>query len=307
MNFVSAIENGDDKQLKQIPKSDLHNHATRGGNIRDFLDVNDLPARDFQDLDGMQQWYNLHIKSLFSGREGFVARISSAFLQAKNDGITKLAMSFGLGDAAFFNGVEEYIKEIQLIQKAIVPNITFIPELCFARCMDIDPVEAMFEEVLDFGFFKSIDLVGDDRCSVANYKRIYQKAKDHGYLLKAHLGEFGDAQSIRRGVDELGLDEVQHGISAVKSKEVMDWLRNNDVQLNICPTSNIALNRVESYCDHPIKRLFHHGIRVTINTDDMLIFDQSVTQEYVNLYRSGCLSATELDDIRVNGLLKSNQ
>ena len=44
---------------------------------------------------------------------------------------------------------------------------------------------------------------------------------------------------------------------------------------------------------------------MTINSDDVLIFDSNVSKEYLRLFQSGCLSAEELDDIRMNGLVKT--
>ena len=135
-----------------------------------------------------------------------------------------------------------------------------------------------------------------------NFKSIYKRAKENGFTLKAHVGEFGDAESVRRAVDVLELDHVQHGIAAAQSKSVMKWLEKNQIQLNICPSSNIMLQRVESYKKHPIAELFYNGIPVTINSDDMIIFDQSVSQDYLNLYNHGNLSAEDLNKIRKIGL-----
>ncbi|MBS7528773.1 adenosine deaminase [Fusibacter paucivorans] len=303
MTFSKALADKDYETLRTMPKSDLHNHATRGGNIRDFFDDVDLPKRDFTNLDEMQQWYDANIKYKFSGQEGFIARVESAFKQAQHDGIRRLALSFGIGDSIHFASLEAYFMAIRQLHQTIAPEIDFIPELCLGRTSNIEPVQDMFDEVIEYDFFKSIDLVGDDRDSVANYKSIYRKAKSKGIILKAHLGEFGDAESVRKGVDVLELDEVQHGIAAATSIEVKNWLRTNDVQLNICPSSNVMLNRVPSYEIHPIKELFHHGIKVTINSDDMLIFDQSVTQDYINLFESGCMSANDLNTVRETGLL----
>ena len=56
------------------------------------------------------------------------------------------------------------------------------------------------------------------------------------------------------------------------------------------------------YRDHPIKILYENGVKVTINTDDLLIFDSSIENEYLLLYRAGTLSAGQLDEIRKNGL-----
>jgi len=116
--------------------------------------------------------------------------------------------------------------------------------------------------------------------------------------LKAHVGEFGGAAEIRRTVELLELDEVQHGIAACESVEVMRWLAANRTRLNVCPTSNVMLDAVSHLAAHPVRLLYDNGIPVTINTDDPMIFDQSVSDEYRNLYRAGVFSAAELDEIR---------
>ena len=72
--------------------------------------------------------------------------------------------------------------------------------------------------------------------------------------------------------------------------------------LNVCPTSNVMLCRAESIEKHPIKKLYEHGVKVTINTDDMMVFNQSASEEYLNLYNAGVLDAAALDVIRMNGL-----
>ena len=53
---------------------------------------------------------------------------------------------------------------------------------------------------------------------------------------------------------------------------------------------------------HPIGKLYRSGVDVTINSDDVLIFDSDVSKEYLRLYEAECLTAEELDDIRKKGL-----
>lgn len=53
---------------------------------------------------------------------------------------------------------------------------------------------------------------------------------------------------------------------------------------------------------HPIKKFYRSGVDVTINSDDILIFDSDVSKEYLRLYESRCLTVEELEDIRINGL-----
>ena len=117
-----------------------------------------------------------------------------------------------------------------------------------------------------------------------------------------HVGESGTAEDVEAAIETLGLDEVHHGIGAATSAEVMKFLADNDIQLNVCPSSNVMLGYAPSYKEHPIKALYENGVKVTINTDDLLLFDSSIENEYLLLYRAGVLSAEQLNDIRKLGL-----
>jgi hypothetical protein len=63
------------------------------------------------------------------------------------------------------------------------------------------------------------------------------------------------------------------------------------------------LSRVKSLAAHPIRRLFDAGVVVTINTDDVLVFGQGVSEEFRNLFRAGLFDAEELESIRLAGLV----
>lgn len=127
-------------------------------------------------------------------------------------------------------------------------------------------------------------------------------AQGYGIKLKAHVGEFGTADDVMEAVEILELSEMHHGIAAVKSQQIMKWLSKHKIQLNVCPTSNIMLKRIQTYANHPIKELFENGIPLTINTDDLLIFDSSVSDEYLKLHTNKVFSADELEIIRETGL-----
>ena len=114
------------------------------------------------------------------------------------------------------------------------------------------------------------------------------------------------AQRPRHTVEVLELEGVQHGIRAADSPDVMKWLSQNQIQLNVCPTSNVMLGAAGSLDKHPIRKLYDRGVSVTINTDDLMIFGQSVSEEYLNLYRAGVFSPEELDGIREAALKRKN-
>ena len=117
-----------------------------------------------------------------------------------------------------------------------------------------------------------------------------------------HVGESGSADDVRKAVEMLGLDEVHHGIGAAASQDTMRFLADNHIQLNVCPSSNVMLGYANDFENHPIKALVENGVEVTINTDDLLIFNSSIENEYLKLYKAGTLSANQLEEIRLRGL-----
>ena len=137
---------------------------------------------------------------------------------------------------------------------------------------------------------------------IENYIPIYDKAAENGLVLKAHVGEWGTAKDIVSAVELLHLNEVQHGIAAAQDEDVIDYLIENNIRLNITPSSNVLLGRVPDMEHHPIALLYRKGVDVTIGSDDVLLFDSDVSKEYLRLYQSGCLTKEELDDIRLIGL-----
>jgi len=303
--FIKALEDNDLCEMRKIPKSDLHNHAPRGGNkkyIEAFYGVKIPKPPIFKNLNEMNAWNLANIKPFIEGTTGYEKRIEAAFIQAKMDGVRLLDMSFSISEASEFGGsVESMVQALKRIHKSHAPEVIFIPGIALNTNTPLDLLNKGLDEFLAQDYFKSIDIYGDETI-LPKFKKLFRKAKDKGLILKAHVGEFGSAELVQEAVEALELDEVQHGIAAANSKSVMRWLCDNKIQLNICPTSNVGLSRVENYGVHPIRELYHNGIKVTVNTDDMIIFDASVSDEFFNLYNAGVLNPTELNEIRENGL-----
>ncbi|TCZ73234.1 adenosine deaminase [Paenibacillus albiflavus] len=301
--FKAALQQNNMAEIRKVPKADLHNHITRGGNkryIENWCSVKIPECPKFTDLHEMNQWNAINIKLLLPGRSGYEKRIEAAFAQAKMDGIHLLHMSVCIGEEALFdNSAEKLVHAIQDIHQRVAPEVIFVPEIAFLTHTPIHETSEKLDQFLELNYIKSMDIFGDE-FAVPAFKKIFRMAKDKGLILKAHVGEFGTAELVRQAAEELELDQIQHGIAAARSTQVMRWLSDHHIQLNICPTSNILLSRVEDYQTHPIRILYDHGIRVTINSDDMLIFDQSVSEEFFNLYHAGLFSAEELNEIREN-------
>ena len=300
------IENDAEKLLK-VPKSDLHNHSTKGCR-RDWLSERlkiklPTPPERFDGLMGMQEWFTTYIKPFCSGKEGGVVRWEGAFAEAKRNNIRRLSMNFGAQEIDLFGGMTEFRKMIEGFHSMYCPETLFEPELTYVSYCDVEEATARMDEYVSDGFFHSIDVCGgEDIKPMEAFVPLYRKAEQYRLIKRMHVGESGSAEDVRRAVEILGLQEVHHGIHAAESNEVMRFLADNRIQLNVCPSSNVKLGYASSLKDHPIKVLYENGVKVTINTDDLLIFDSSIENEYLLLYRAGALTADQLNKIRENGL-----
>jgi len=305
--FRDALQNHSIPDLQTILKSDLHNHAGRGGSIQyieAWANVRiEPPVQPFDSLSEMQHWFENNIKCHCAGIQGYLKRIEASFAQAAKDHIKVLALSFGIDEIDSLGNMDAFIGIMNELHMRFAPNTDFFPELALGRESKIDVVFARIDEIFSYKWFKSVDICNDEFAQpIRNFKSIYRRAKASGLRLKAHVGEFGSADDVMEAVEELELNEVHHGIAAAGSVQIMNWLADHKIQLNVCPTSNIMLKRVDRYANHPIRKLYDHSVPVTINTDDLLILNQSVSQEYLNLFDAKLMTADELDTIREVGL-----
>ncbi|MCK9203693.1 MAG: hypothetical protein M0P58_04550 [Bacteroidales bacterium] len=309
--FCDALRTGSLKEIRKFPKADLHNHILMGGRrsaFNKFSGGKIIPFHSVKgDIQELDQWIALVYRPfLLQNPDRFQMALEAAFRQAKSDGVTELEASIdSCYGATFHISPEKVIGALQKAHTSIASEINFRPELGLLRSRSVRSLMALLGPYFHFNYFKTIDLYDDEMAQpIRNFREIYRYAKSAGLRCKAHVGEFGDADSVKEAVMELELDEVQHGIAAAGSTRVMQWLADHKIVLNICPASNVRLKRVKSYKTHPIRILFDHGVKVTINTDDVLIFNKGISEQFLQLYQSGLFTANELDIIRQNGIEK---
>jgi len=279
-----------------------------GGRLRSMEKFSGRQLEKFRNgtkgVHGINEWLEKVYRPLFDLPGAFKVAVDAAFIQAKSDGVTILEMSLDALMGRLFNiRPEEVVSTFIASHRTIAPGIDFRPELGFSKSLPVRTLLSCFEPYVGMGYFRSIDLYNvEDAQPLENFRELYRFARQMGMKCKAHAGEFGNADSVRKAVELLELDEVQHGIGAAESPDIMKWLSQKGISLNVCPESNISLKRVKSYKTHPIRILFDHGVKVTVNTDDVMLFDVGNSEQYLKLYKSGLFSAEELDVIRMNGL-----
>ena len=305
IDFVEALATDNLTAIKAAPKTDVHCHAffsARRESVERWLGHSlTKPPLKMKGVEGMMAYADAVLAPHIKHREGFEFVAVSAMDDAIQDGVVMLEMSFDIRLAEFYpDGLAGLWTFIERLVEQYAAQAELRPELGFSRgCADTPTLMNLAHEAVEMRVFQSIDLYSrQEVCPPEVMKSLFTKARAAGMKPKAHVGEFEDADEIRRTVEVLDLDEVQHGIAAVESVEVMRWLSEHRIRLNVCPTSNVMLGGVSDLASHPIRVLFDNGVPVTINTDDLMIFGQSVSEEYQNLHRAGIFSAQELDAIR---------
>jgi aminodeoxyfutalosine deaminase len=139
--------------------------------------------------------------------------------------------------------------------------------------------------------------IGGDELSVATkeFHAVYDRAAELGLHRLIHAGETGGPEKIRESIELLGVERIGHGIAAIHDPDLMDLLAARQIPLEICPASNLrtgALARQLSRAnppleDHPLPRLFRHGIPIVLSTDDPAMFHTTLLEEYTNAHNMG--------------------
>lgn len=115
----------------------------------------------------------------------------------------------------------------------------------------------------------------------------YKLARDHGLRLTIHAGEMLGSQNVWDALLLLGAERIGHGVRAIEDEELVSYLAEHKIPLEVCPTSNVRLGIFPSYQAHPVKMLFDAGVPITINTDDPTFFGTTVADEYLHIHAAG--------------------
>ena len=140
----------------------------------------------------------------------------------------------------------------------------------------------------------------EERGPAAWFTEVFAFAKQAGLRLTAHAGESMGPESVWAAL-ELGAERIGHGIASVQDADLMRHLRERDIPLEICITSNLVTGVVKRLKEHPIRRLYDAGVPIVLNTDDPAMFGCTLTDEYRLAARIFGFSETELRGIAENG------
>jgi aminodeoxyfutalosine deaminase len=151
-----------------------------------------------------------------------------------------------------------------------------------------------------------IGLGGDERrAALEQFREVYEHAAQHGLRLTVHAGETVGPESIWSALRELKADRIGHGLHAIEDPELVCYLAEKQIPVEVCITSNVLTGCCAAVEEHPIRRLFDAGVLVALNTDDPDMFHTTLTNEYLIAQQVFGFSEAELRELAKNSFRAS--
>jgi adenosine deaminase/aminodeoxyfutalosine deaminase len=139
----------------------------------------------------------------------------------------------------------------------------------------------------------------EDRGPATWFADLYREARDRGLRLTCHAGETVGPESVWEAL-AIGAERIGHGIRSIEDPLVVEHLRERDIPLEVCITSNVRTGAVRSLAEHPVRRLYDAGVPIILNTDDPALFGCTLTGEYELARREFGFTEEELAQLTRN-------
>jgi adenosine deaminase len=130
----------------------------------------------------------------------------------------------------------------------------------------------------------------------------FKIARDAGLPSVPHAGETMGPESIWGALNDLNAVRIGHGVRCLEDLSLVNELRERQVPLEVCPTSNVCLKVARDMESHPLPKLLKAGLFVTINSDDPPMFNTNLTNEYIQIAKTFGYDQSQLKQFVLNGV-----
>ncbi|WP_026564578.1 adenosine deaminase [Bacillus sp. UNC41MFS5] len=180
--------------------------------------------------------------------------------------------------------VEEVIQSVLIGMKDAEKQYEIKGNLILS-CMRTMPASRAFEVVEKGRRFLGTGVVAIDLCAseeegfCGEFVEPIALAREYGYRVTIHAGETGVGKNVLEAVELLGAERIGHGVFIKDCDEAYNIVKEKQVVLEMCPTSNVQTKAVNRFSDHPIYQFHKDGVRVTVNTDNRTVSDTTMSNE----------------------------
>jgi len=194
-----------------------------------------------------------------------------------------------------------------ILEYPIKPGLIF----CLDRAFPYELNEIIAEKAIlwrDRGVV-GLDIAGPESATfrVADYRRLFRRARQYGLGITVHTGESGPIEEVARVVELLEPDRIGHGVKAAYDPRAMAMIQERGIVLEICPSSNLNTRVVSSWDEFRwiLDTFRRNGVRFTISTDGPEMLRTYIRDELATLGRLGILSIEEQEQVAATSMAAS--
>ncbi len=295
----------DRERLERLPKTDLHVHldgSLRPGTIWDLAerDAVDLP---FESVEDVRRFFieDLPERDLVAYLERF--DVTTAVMQTE-DALERIAFEL-VEDAARENVwyMEVRYAPILSTKRGLSPRqVVDAIERGLRRGQESHPRTRAHQIICGLRHFEperavrmamlaveykdrgvlAFDLAGAEKDNPAKrFREAFYLVRHANLNVTVHAGEAYGPESIHQARHWAGAHRIGHGVRLREDPDLVEYVRDHRIPLEMCPTSNVQKGAVPSIERHPLREYFDRGLRVTVNTDNRLMSNTTMTDELV--------------------------
>ncbi|ACZ01669.1 adenosine deaminase [Streptobacillus moniliformis] len=302
--------------VKRLPKVELHCHldgsipintlyelAKREGieekrmdkvfapqkcvNLKDYLNCFDVVLEVLQNKENLTEAAYSVVKEVFKENVRYIEIRFAPLLHTRK----------GLSIKEVVLAVSEGIKKAQL-EVDVKVNIL----ICALRHHKTELNNKLLDEIEKLDIVAGFDFAGDEKnYSNSVIKETALKVKEKKLKLTLHSGECGCAQNVVEAI-YLGATRIGHGVAIQDDVDVMKFVVDSNVLLEICPTSNVQTDAVKSIEEYPFRTLMENGVKCCVNTDNRTVSNTTLTDEYMLLHKYFGLTYKEMESLNINAI-----
>ena len=287
----------------KMPKVEIHLHlegaftfeflfglVQKYGGDSQIKDVNDLRAKfvfkDFAHFIETWFWKNKFFRSPEDFEESTYQTIKN--LSSQNVVYAEVFFSpwdFGSSGLKIESIIEATISGIKKAEKDFPINIGLIADI--VRDHGAQTSMQRLNQITPF-LRKGIIGIGlggnEKKFPPVLFQDVFLEARRRGFRTTVHAGEAAGPESIWSAINDLHAERIGHGVRAIEDTKLVEYLKENQIPLEICITSNLRTKVFRSLCEHPFSLFYKEGLLVTVNSDDPPMFGANITDELILLH-----------------------
>ncbi|HCF57218.1 MAG TPA: adenosine deaminase [Myxococcales bacterium] len=294
--------------LRALPKADLHCHLDGSMRLKTILELAErqkvkLPAENEEQLARA-----IHMGQVCNSLEEYLVAfdVTLSVLQTE-EALYRSAYELAL-DAAAENvrylevryspalHQQRGLKMTQILESVLEGlrdakhEVGIKSGVIICGIRHINPQSSMRQAELAVAYknkgVKGFDLAGAEYDFPAkDHKSAFQLILNNNVNCTCHAGEAYGPESIAQALHLVGAHRIGHGVRLREDGDLLNYVNDHRIPIEVCPSSNVQTGAVSDLANHPIRFYFDYGLRVTVNTDNRLITDTTMTKELWLLHK----------------------